>query len=104
MHAVSDSFLLRLFRHKRAIVIGTKTFGKGSVQSLFPFDDEKTAIKLTTARYYTPSGRSIQAKGVMPDVVVSQYNIPEEIQPMESYSESESDLMGHLVGVSEVET
>jgi len=55
--------------HKRAIVLGTQTFGKGSVQTVLPLSNN-TAIKLTTARYYTPSGRSIQAKGITPDVVV----------------------------------
>ena len=55
--------------HKRATVIGTQTFGKGSVQTIMPLGNN-TALKLTTARYYTPSGRSIQAKGIMPDIVV----------------------------------
>jgi len=55
--------------HKRATVIGTQTFGKGSVQTILPLGNS-TAIKLTTARYYTPSGRSIQAKGIVPDVIV----------------------------------
>lgn len=55
--------------HKRAIVMGTQTFGKGSVQTILPLAGG-TAIKLTTARYYTPNGRSIQAKGIMPDIVV----------------------------------
>ncbi|MCX9156792.1 S41 family peptidase [Niveibacterium sp. 24ML] len=55
--------------HKRAVVVGTQTFGKGSVQSILPLAGN-TAIKLTTARYYTPSGRSIQAKGIAPDIVV----------------------------------
>jgi carboxyl-terminal processing protease len=54
---------------KRAVVIGTQTFGKGSVQTIMPLGNN-TAIKLTTARYYTPSGRSIQALGITPDVVV----------------------------------
>ena len=57
--------------HKRATVIGTQTFGKGSVQTIMPLGNS-TAIKLTTARYYTPSGRSIQAKGITPDVVVEE--------------------------------
>ncbi len=55
--------------HKRAVVMGTQTFGKGSVQTILPLTNN-TAIKLTTARYYTPSGRSIQAKGIVPDIVV----------------------------------
>jgi carboxyl-terminal processing protease len=57
--------------HKRAVVIGTQTFGKGSVQSILPLTNN-TAIKLTTARYYTPAGRSIQAKGITPDFLVEE--------------------------------
>jgi len=57
--------------HKRAIVMGTQTFGKGSVQTILPLSNS-TAIKLTTARYYTPNGRSIQAKGIVPDVAVEE--------------------------------
>jgi len=57
--------------HKRATVIGTQTFGKGSVQTIMPLGNN-TAIKLTTARYYTPSGRSIQAKGITPDLIVEE--------------------------------
>jgi carboxyl-terminal processing protease len=57
--------------HKRATVIGTQTFGKGSVQTIMPLGNN-TAIKLTTARYYTPSGRSIQAKGITPDVIIEE--------------------------------
>lgn len=57
--------------HKRAVIMGTQTFGKGSVQSVLPLPGN-TAIKLTTARYYTPSGRSIQAKGIVPDIVVEE--------------------------------
>jgi carboxyl-terminal processing protease len=57
--------------HRRALVVGTQTFGKGSVQTILPLSNN-TAIKLTTARYYTPSGRSIQAKGIVPDVIVEE--------------------------------
>lgn len=57
--------------HKRAIIMGTQTFGKGSVQTVIPLSSN-TAIKLTTARYYTPSGRSIQAKGITPDIIVEE--------------------------------
>ena len=57
--------------HRRAIVVGTKSFGKGSVQTIIPVRGDG-AMRLTTARYYTPSGRSIQALGVMPDIVVNQ--------------------------------
>jgi carboxyl-terminal processing protease len=57
--------------HKRALVLGTQTFGKGSVQTILPLD-ESSALRLTTARYYTPSGRSIQATGIVPDIVLEQ--------------------------------
>src|SRR5438093_1232335 len=57
--------------HKRALVLGTQTFGKGSVQTILPLDDN-SALRLTTARYYTPSGRSIQALGIVPDIVMAQ--------------------------------
>ena len=57
--------------HKRAIVMGTQTFGKGSVQTILPLTGN-TAITLTTARYYTPNGRSIQAKGIVPDILVEE--------------------------------
>ena len=57
--------------HKRAVIMGTQTFGKGSVQTIMPLGNN-TAIKLTTARYYTPSGRSIQAKGITPDIVIEE--------------------------------
>jgi carboxyl-terminal processing protease len=57
--------------HKRAVVLGTQSFGKGSVQTIMPLGNN-TAIKLTTARYFTPSGRSIQAKGITPDIVVQE--------------------------------
>src|SRR5687767_14647374 len=62
--------------HKRAIIMGTQTFGKGSVQTILPLGNN-TAIKLTTARYYTPNGRSIQAKGITPDIVVEEATIAE---------------------------
>src|SRR6185436_5622510 len=57
--------------HKRALVLGTPTFGKGSVQTILPLDNE-SALRLTTARYFTPSGRSIQATGIVPDIVLEQ--------------------------------
>ncbi|MGH7786423.1 MAG: S41 family peptidase [Candidatus Binatia bacterium] len=56
--------------HKRALVLGTQTFGKGSVQTILPVSDGEAAIRLTTARYYTPNGRSIQATGITPDIVM----------------------------------
>ena len=60
--------------HKRAIILGTKSFGKGSVQTVIPLP-EHGAMRLTTARYYTPSGHSIQAKGIEPDILVEQAKI-----------------------------
>lgn len=60
--------------HKRALVVGTQTFGKGSVQTIIPIDS-KTAVKLTTARYFTPGGRSIQAKGITPDIEIEEATI-----------------------------
>ncbi|ROT98702.1 S41 family peptidase [Marinobacter sp. R17] len=76
----------------RAVIMGTESFGKGSVQTVIPLD-ETHAIKLTTARYYTPSGRSIQAKGIHPDIVVKQARLTEvDNQPFFT----EADLSGHL--------
>jgi len=87
--------------HKRAIIVGTKSFGKGSVQTILPVDN-KSAIKLTTALYYTPSGRCIQAKGIIPDVLVSELEIPKAnrrdggIGPI-----YENDLNNHIVNINE---
>jgi carboxyl-terminal processing protease len=83
--------------HKRATVIGTRSFGKGSVQTIIPLG-ANGAIRLTTARYYTPSGRSIQAKGIDPDVMVEQ-ELPQELQSkLPNRSPSEASLRGHLKG------
>jgi carboxyl-terminal processing protease len=79
--------------HRRATVLGTKSFGKGSVQTIIPLR-ENGAIRLTTARYYTPAGRSIQAKGIDPDIEVQQV-LPEELQG-KVQARSESTLRGHL--------
>ena len=76
--------------HKRAVVMGTTSFGKGSVQTVLPLPG-KTAIKLTTARYFTPSGRSIQAKGIVPDIVVE-----ESANGNSSTRLREADLENHL--------
>ncbi len=78
---------------KRGTLIGTRSFGKGSVQTILPLGDEG-ALKLTTARYYTPSGRSIQAKGIEPDVMVLE-NIPDDLKGKVS-SLGEASLVGHL--------
>ena len=83
--------------HKRATVIGTRSFGKGSVQTIIPLG-ANGAIRLTTARYYTPSGRSIQAKGIEPDLVVEQELPPELQSKLPGRSPSESGLRGHLKG------
>ena len=80
--------------HGRAKVVGTQTFGKGSVQTILPLNSQ-TAIKLTTARYYTPKGRSIQAKGIEPDIVV------EESENGSARRVREADLVGHLIGAEE---
>jgi carboxyl-terminal processing protease len=85
--------------HRRAIVVGTKSFGKGSVQTVMPLRGDG-AMRLTTARYYTPSGRSIQALGVSPDIVVDQPRRPvaeeEEEEQTSPFSRSEADLRGSL--------
>jgi hypothetical protein len=65
--------------HRRATVIGTRSFGKGSVQTIIPLGSGNGALRLTTARYFTPSGRSIQAKGISPDIEVLQ-EVPEELK------------------------
>jgi len=80
--------------HKRAIVMGTKTFGKGSVQTILPMTGG-TALKLTTARYYTPSGRSIQATGIVPDVVTEAAKVTKSEKSSED-AIKEADLSGHL--------
>ena len=80
---------------KRATVIGTRSFGKGSVQTIIPLG-ANGAIRLTTARYYTPSGRSIQAKGIEPDVVVEQELPPELQTKAPQHTPSEASLRGHL--------
>lgn len=82
--------------HQRAIVIGEPTFGKGSVQTVLPLKDER-ALKLTTALYYTPSGKSIQAKGITPDIIVDNIKVPETKEDkLAGLSIKEADLNGHL--------
>jgi carboxyl-terminal processing protease len=82
--------------HRRAIVVGTKSFGKGSVQTVMPLRGDG-AMRLTTARYYTPSGRSIQALGVSPDIIVEQPPRAEVTEDEEdAMSRSEADLRGSL--------
>jgi carboxyl-terminal processing protease len=86
--------------HKRATIIGTRSFGKGSVQTIIPLGGgaQNGAIRLTTARYYTPSGRSIQAKGIEPDVAVEQELPPELQSKANGRMPSEASLRGHLKG------
>ncbi len=82
--------------YKRGVVIGTNTFGKGSVQTVLPLKD-KRGLKLTTALYYTPAGRSIQATGIKPDIVVENITIPkQEATTAEDLMVYESNLSGHL--------
>ena len=81
--------------HKRATIVGITSFGKGSVQTIIPLGEGGGALRLTTARYYTPSGHSIQAQGIIPDIAVAQgdeANVPKIARP------SEADLPGHLIG------
>ena len=78
--------------HKRAIIMGTQSFGKGSVQTILPITS-KTAVKITTARYYTPNGRSIQAKGITPDIIVKERELSASL---DNKMLKESDLKGHL--------
>lgn len=83
--------------HKRAVLIGEKTFGKGSVQAVLPIDNEKTEnIKLTIAKYYLPSGRTIQAEGVTPDIITSAGKVVQGED--NSFKIKEADLKKHLVG------
>ena len=85
--------------HKRAVIMGTQTFGKGSVQSVLPLGNN-TAIKLTTARYYTPNGRSIQAKGIVPDIIVED---PATIGQDQSLRMREADLEHHLTNDQKID-
>ncbi|MDJ0891128.1 MAG: S41 family peptidase [Gammaproteobacteria bacterium] len=88
--------------HKRAVIIGSKTFGKGSVQTILPMDNG-AALKLTTARYYTPAGRSIQAEGITPDIELEELKVARvgetSLEPVK-----EADLSGHLSNGDSEET
>ncbi len=81
--------------HKRAVIMGVKTFGKGSVQTILPLPNNSSALKLTTARYFTPSGRSIQAQGIIPDIELESVKITDVEKPAIGMLK-ESDLSGHL--------
>ena len=80
--------------HKRATLVGTRSFGKGSVETIIPLGAGNGALRLTTARYYTPSGRSIQAKGITPDIEVLQ-DVPDDLKARTD-TKGEASLRGHL--------
>ena len=83
---------------KRATILGTRSFGKGSVQTIIPLGSDNGALRLTTARYFTPSGRSIQAKGIVPDIEVPQ-DLPDDVMAITDTSTlGEASLRGHLKG------
>ncbi len=82
--------------HRRATVLGTKSFGKGSVQTIIPLGQTQGALRLTTALYYTPAGKSIQGKGIVPDIV-SEQPLPEEFKDVDTKA-AESALKGHIKG------
>lgn len=80
--------------NKRAVVMGVKSFGKGSVQSIIPLGEKQGALRLTTSLYYTPSGKSIQAHGIEPNIVLSNAKIEKQTEKFER--DSEADLKGHI--------
>ena len=86
----------------RAVIIGTQTFGKGSVQTVIPLEDG-AALKLTTAKYYTPKGRSIQAEGITPDIVIKQIRPGDEKEEGDNALLREKDLKGHIKSPKENE-
>src|SRR6201991_2791650 len=88
--------------HKRATLVGTRSFGKGSVQTIIPLGSGNGALRLTTARYYTPSGKSIQAKGIEPDIQILE-KVPADLKGKDT-TEGEASLKGHLKGEGQEET
>jgi carboxyl-terminal processing protease len=88
--------------HKRATVVGTQSFGKGSVQTIIPIGEGNGALRLTIARYFTPSGRSIQAKGISPDIEVLQ-DVPDELKALTN-TRGEASLRGHLKSEGQEQT
>ena len=88
--------------HKRATLLGTRSFGKGSVQTIIPLGAGNGALRLTTARYFTPSGQSIQAKGIAPDIEVLQ-DVPDELKARTD-TKGEASLRGHLKAEGDEQT
>ena len=88
--------------HKRATLLGTRSFGKGSVQTIIPLGSGNGALRLTTARYFTPSGKSIQAKGIIPDIEVLQ-DVPDDLKA-KTDTKGEASLRGHLKAEGQEET
>lgn len=88
--------------NNRAIILGTRSFGKGSVQTVLPLDEAR-AIKLTTALYFTPSGTSIQAQGITPDIIVEEISIPKNNDKSSFSGFSEAELSGHLNNANAVQ-
>src|SRR6266404_5098799 len=88
--------------HKRATLVGTRSFGKGSVQTIIPLGSGNGALRLTTARYFTPSGRSIQAKGITPDIKILQ-EVPDDLKARTDV-EGEASLRGHLKAEGDEQT
>jgi carboxyl-terminal processing protease len=88
--------------HKRATILGTRSFGKGSVQTIIPLGSGNGALRLTTARYFTPSGRSIQAKGIVPDIEVLQ-DVPDDLKTRTD-TKGEASLRGHLKAEGDEQT
>ena len=81
--------------HKRAIIVGTKTFGKGSVQTIIPLPNG-AGLRMTTARYYTPSGQSIQATGISPDLVIPYVDTAKDQASSNSWTVREENLPNHF--------
>jgi carboxyl-terminal processing protease len=90
--------------HKRATLVGTRSFGKGSVQTIIPLGSGNGALRLTTARYFTPSGKSIQAKGIIPDIEVLQ-DLPDDVKAKsDTNTKGEASLRGHLKAEGDEQT